>query len=380
MKSFVQERLEYDRFSDAVEQSFNSAKKRILISSFFGPGIGFIAFGAALILIWYGGREVILGTVTPGELIAFILYATIIAGPMGSFARMFTRLQEGLGASEKLFGILDVSEEILEDPESPIMPQIKGKVEVCNVHFKYRENHPVLKGISFCAEPGTMTALVGPSGAGKSTLANILQRFHKPQSGKILIDGIDFQTVQLSSYRNQIGMVPQETLLFGCQIDTNIRYAKPEATQDEIEKAAKAANAHKFIIACPEGYKTIVGEKGIKLSAGQRQRIAIARAILKNPNILILDEATSALDNESELLIQEALERLMKERTCFVIAHRLSTIHNADKIIVLDNGKIVETGTHTELLEKNGLYHHLYTLKQLETEKKSKSLKLKRTT
>jgi len=374
VKSFVREALEYDRFSDAVEQSFISAKKRVLISSFFGPGIGFIAFGASLVLLWYGGREVILGAITPGELIAFILYATIIAGPMGSFARMFTRLQEGLGASEKVFGILDTTNEILEDPESSIMPTIKGEVEIQNLRFRYRDDREVLKGITFIAEPGSMTALVGPSGAGKSTLANLLQRFHKPQSGKIWIDGIDSQTVQLASFRNQIGMVPQETLLFGGKIDENIRYAKPDATQEEIEEAAKAANAHEFILACPEGYQTIVGEKGIKLSAGQRQRIAIARAILKNPNILILDEATSALDNESEALIQEALERLMKNRTSFIIAHRLSTIHNADKIVVMDDGKVVEIGTHAELLEKKGLYHYLYTLKQLETEKETENV------
>jgi ATP-binding cassette, subfamily B, bacterial MsbA len=278
-----------------------------------------------------------------------------------------------LGASEKVFGILDTPSEILEDPESPIMPPIKGKVEICDLRFGYRDDREVLKGISFIADPGSMTALVGPSGAGKSTLANILQRFHKPQSGKILIDGIDSQTVQLASYRNQIGMVPQETLLFGGKIEENIRYAKPDATQEEIEEAAKAANAHEFIMACPEGYKTIVGEKGIKLSAGQRQRIAIARAILKNPNILILDEATSALDNESEAQIQEALERLMENRTSFVIAHRLSTIHNADNIVVMDEGMVVETGSHTQLLEKKGLYHYLYTLKQLETKKETKN-------
>jgi subfamily B ATP-binding cassette protein MsbA len=369
VKSFVRESLEYGRFSEAVEQSFVSAKKRVLISSFFGPGIGFIAFGASLVLIWYGGREVIMGAITPGELIAFILYATIIAGPMGSFARMFTRLQEGIGASEKVFGILDTPAEILENPLDPEMPSIKGKVEINDLRFRYREDREVLKGISFTAEPGTMTALVGPSGAGKSTLANLLQRFHQPESGQIMVDGIDTQMVQLASYRNQIGMVPQETVLFGGQIYENIRYAKPDAPQEEITEAAKAANAHEFIIACPEGYQTVVGEKGIKLSAGQRQRIAIARAILKNPNILILDEATSALDNESEALIQQALERLMNNRTSFVIAHRLSTIHNADKIVVMDEGKITEIGTHGELLEKKGLYHYLYTLKQLETEK-----------
>jgi subfamily B ATP-binding cassette protein MsbA len=370
VKSFVRDRLESERFSNAIEDSFQSARKRVIISSFFGPSIGFIAFSTSLVLLWYGGREVITGGISPGELIAFILYATIIAGPMGSFARMYTRLQEGLGASERLFELLDTYGDVRDQPDAKPMPPISGRVEFDSTRFHYREDREVIKNISFTVEPGQMIALVGPSGAGKSTMINLLHRFYDPTEGEIRVDGIPLKSVKLASYWNQVGIVPQETILFGDSIEMNIKYAKEGATDDEVIAAAKAANAHTFIMECPEQYQTIVGEKGIRLSAGQRQRIAIARAILKNPRILMLDEATSALDNESEVLIQEALERLMKNRTSFVIAHRLSTIHNAKRILVMDEGKIVETGNHAELMEKQGLYHRLYTLKNLEIPEK----------
>ena len=374
VKSFVRDQLESKRFSDAIEDSFQSARKRVVISCFFGPSIGFIAFSTSLILLWYGGREVITGGISPGELIAFILYATIIAGPMGSFARMYTRLQEGLGASERLFELLDTHGEVRDIPNALIMPPITGHVEFDNTHFHYREDREVIKNISFTTKPGQIIALVGPSGAGKSTLVRLLHRFYDPTQGEIRVDGISLKKVKLSSYWDQIGIVPQETILFGGSIEMNIKYAKDGATEGEVVEAAKAANAHTFIMECPEQYQTIVGEKGIRLSAGQRQRIAIARAILKNPRILILDEATSALDNESEVLIQEALDRLMVNKTSFVIAHRLSTIHNAERILVMNEGKIVESGTHLELMEKKGLYHRLYTLKSLENEEKTDEL------
>ncbi|MCH7501501.1 MAG: ABC transporter ATP-binding protein [Nitrospinae bacterium] len=366
VKSFVRQKQEGQRFDDAVEDSFQSAKKRVRISAFFGPVIGFIAFVTALILLWYGGREVIAGTLSPGEMIAFILYAIIIAGPMGSFARLYTRIQEGLGASERIFEILDTEPEVKDAPGALALPEIVGKVEVRDLRFHYREDQEVLKGLNFTVEPGEMVALVGPSGAGKTTLVNLLHRFYDPVSGEILVDGHNIRDVQMTSYWRQIGLVPQETLLFGGTIEENIRFAKEDAALDEIHEAARVANADRFINECPDGYQTVVGEKGIRLSAGQRQRIAIARAILKNPRLLILDEATSSLDNESEKLIQEALERLMRGKTSFVIAHRLSTIHNADKILVLDQGRIVETGTHQELMGQKGLYQYLYNLKALQ--------------
>jgi len=366
VKSFVRDQLESRRFSEAIEDSFISARKRVIISAFFGPSIGFIAFSTSLVLLWYGGREVITGHISPGELIAFILYATIIAGPMGSFARMYTRLQEGLGASKRLFELLDTESEVRSLPNAQIMPKISGGIEFDNTCFHYQENREVIKHVSFSVKPGQTVALVGPSGAGKTTLIRLLHRFYDPTRGEIRVDGIPLKNVELSSYWKQIGIVPQETILFGDSIEMNIKYAKDGATDEEIIAAAKGANAHSFIMECPEQYKTIVGEKGIRLSAGQRQRIAIARAILKNPSILILDEATSALDNESEVLIQEALERLMQNRTSIVIAHRLSTIHNAEKILVMDDGAIVEFGSHSELMKQKGLYHRLYTLKNLE--------------
>lgn len=368
VKSFVRQKQEIARFDDAVEDSFQSAKRRVKISAFFGPIIGFIAFITALVLLWYGGREVIAGTLSPGEMVAFILYAVIIAGPMGSFARLYTRIQEGLGASERIFEILDTQPEVKDAPGAPALPEIAGKVEIKNLHFHYREDQQVLKGLNISVEPGEMVALVGPSGAGKTTLVQLLHRFYDPVKGEILVDGKNIRDVQMTSYWRQIGLVPQETLLFGGTIEENIRFAKEGATLEEIQEAARSANAHPFIEECPDGYQTIVGEKGIRLSAGQRQRIAIARAILKNPHLLILDEATSSLDNESEKLIQEALERLMEGKTSFVIAHRLSTIHNADKILVMDKGRIVETGTHQELMEHKGLYQYLYNLKALQTE------------
>ena len=374
VKSFVRDQLENERFGVAMEDSFQSAKKRVIISSFFGPSIGFIAFTTSLILLWYGGREVILGAISPGELIAFILYATIIAGPMGSFARLFARVQEGIGASKRVFEILDMKGEVRNLPEAGVMSHIEGKVEVDNIRFHYREDQEVLQGINFTVEPGQTVALVGPSGAGKSTLVQLLHRFYDPVAGEIRVDGMPLKSVQLSSYWRQIGIVPQETILFGGTIRENIEYAKPGVTQEEIVEAAKAANAHNFIMETPESYETVVGEKGIRLSAGQRQRIAIARAILKDPRILILDEATSALDNESELLIQEALERLMVGRTSFIIAHRLSTIHNAERIIVMDRGQIIESGNHTQLMKSEGLYHKLYTLKSLQIADESISL------
>jgi subfamily B ATP-binding cassette protein MsbA len=289
VKSFVRSKLENERFGNAIEDSFQSAKKRVIISSFFGPSIGFIAFSTSLTLLWYGGREVILGEISPGELIAFILYATIIAGPMGSFARLYARMQEGVGASKRVFEILAMEGEVRDLPDAKPLPRIDGKVEIDNVHFHYRNDQQVIKGISFTVEPGQTIALVGPSGAGKSTLVQLLHRFYDPIKGEIRIDDVPLKSVQQSSYWQQIGIVPQETILFGGTILKNIEYAKPGVTKDKIIEAAKAANAHNFIMETPEEYETIVGEKGIRLSAGQRQRIADSGGTGKTnarPNLL----------------------------------------------------------------------------------------------
>ena len=276
--------------------------------------------------------------------------------------------QEALGAVRRVYDILDTQPEI-KNPENPIpLSKIEGNIRFENVSFDYQEGVEVLKQVSFDILPGQTIALVGPSGAGKSTLIQLLHRFFDPNSGSVQIEGIDIRELDRSSFLSQIALVPQETLLFGGTVRENILYGKLDATFAELVDAAKSAHAHEFISKLKNGYDTPVGEKGVKLSGGERQRIAIARALLKNPKILVLDEATSALDNQSEYLIQEALDRLMVNRTTLVIAHRLSTVHNADKIIVLDQGRVVEMGNHKELMVNENLYYHLYTLKMIETQ------------
>jgi ATP-binding cassette, subfamily B, bacterial MsbA len=275
-------------------------------------------------------------------------------------SRVVSSIQQAIAASMRVFEVLDTESDITDCPGAISLPSVQGHVQFQNVTFGYNPEEPVLKNIVLTAQPGQVIALVGPSGAGKSTIVNLIPRFYDPAEGYITIDGYDVRGVTLASLREQVGIVPQETVLFNGSVRDNIRYGKLDGTDAEIEAAARAANAHSFITAMSQGYDSQIGERGTKLSGGQRQRISIARAILKNPRILILDEATSALDTESEKLVQEALERLMVNRTTFVIAHRLSTIQNADKIIVMDKGCIVEIGTHTELLAQNGLYSKLH--------------------
>ncbi len=363
VKSFVRERYETARFTRQVRRTTEVALEKARVMAYFIPVITVLTLVGAAGVLWYGGQQVIHGTMTPGDLVAFVLYAGILMGPFSAFARLFSQIKEVQGATERVFEILDTPPKITQLPDAEAMPVIVGHVAFHEVSFRYNDDVQVLKNVSFQVKPGQTVALVGPSGAGKTTLVNLLHRFYDPVSGWIEIDGQDIRKVQVESLYRQIGLVPQETILFGGTIRENILYGKLDATQDELISAARSANAHDFIVSFPKGYDTIVGEKGINLSGGQRQRIAIARAILKDPKILILDEATSSLDNESEKLIQEALERLMKGRTTFVIAHRLTTIQNADLILVLDKGEIVEQGSHAELLDRKGLYHHLYTIK-----------------
>ena len=367
VKSYTREAHEQKRFEKEIETAFEESVRKVRISSFFGPFILGLTFLISALLIWYGGYQVMQGATTPGELAAFFLYALIIAGPIGTFVRIYTQVQEALGAVRRVYEILD-TEPLIKSPENPVaLSAIEGKIEYENVTFGYQKESPVLNNVSFEILPGETAALVGPTGAGKSTVIQLLHRFFDPDQGCVKLDGHDIRQLELKNFLEQIALVPQETLLFGGSIRENILYGKLDATEEELMTASKSANAHDFIQQLEKGYGTPVGEKGVKLSGGERQRIAIARALLKNPKILVLDEATSALDNRSESLIQEAMDRLMENRTTIIIAHRLSTVRNADKIIVLDKGRVTEVGKHDELMENQGLYHELYTLKMIET-------------
>ncbi|CUS04593.2 Lipid A export ATP-binding/permease protein MsbA [Candidatus Promineifilum breve] len=362
VKSFAREPYEIGRFTTRVMDLYHAAMRRARINAMLAPLIGLIASITITGILYYGGSQVIAGNLSPGDLIAYLIYTVMVASPIAIMADLYGQFQAAIGASQRLFELLDRPSEIVEQPDARPLPLVAGEVVFQDVGFHYTTAIDVLDDVSFRARPGQLIALVGPSGAGKSTLVNLIPRFYDPVGGRITIDGNDVRAVTLKSLREQIGIVPQETILFSGSVYDNIRYGRLEATRAEIEAAAMAANAHTFIVEDLEhGYETAVGEHGVKLSGGQRQRIAIARAILKDPRILILDEATSSLDSESESLVQDALERLMRGRTSFVIAHRLSTVLNADWILVMNKGRIVEQGTHaTLLLNPDGLYARLY--------------------
>lgn len=363
VKSFVQTHREKDRFADQVDQTLHLTLRRAAIMAVFIPVISLMTFSSATAVLWYGGRQVIEGVVTPGDLFAFVLFAGILIGPFSSAARVFAQVKEAQGATQRVFEILDAQPDICDQSGAQTLVTVDGHVRVEGVTFSYDARHPVLSNLSFEAKPGELVALVGPTGAGKTTVINLLHRFYDPTEGRITIDGKDLRQVTVESWYRQVALVPQETILFGGTILDNIRYGNMAANEAVVLEASKAAHAHDFITGLPDGYQTLVGEKGVNLSGGQRQRIAIARAILKNPRILLLDEATSSLDAESERLVQEALQRLMEGRTTFVVAHRLSTIQRADRILVLDKGKLVEEGNHAQLMARNGLYHYLYTIR-----------------
>jgi len=360
VKAFVRERFEMARYRTAVEQSFHSELAANRLQSIFQSAMITAVFAAFAAVLWFGGREVLSGRLTPGGLISFLFYLTLLMGPLQNLSGIYTSFQRAAGGAARVFEVLDTPPAIVDAPHAATLPSPRGLVEVRDLWFHYLPEAPVLRGVSLIARPGETIAIVGPSGAGKTTLVSLLPRFYEATSGEILVDGRNITSVTMESLRRAMAMVPQEATLFGGTVRQNIAYGRVDAGDHEIERAARVANAHDFIRALPHSYDSVIGDRGVKLSGGQRQRVAIARAVLKDPCILLLDEATSSLDNESEALVQEALERLMQGRTTLVIAHRLTTIVNADRIVVLDQGQVVEEGLHSQLMARDGLYHRLY--------------------
>ena len=367
VKAFANEWYEIQRYKNKIKEIVKIAIKGGQYRGYFASFIILCLFGCVVAVVWYGITLTIKGEVEGvGDLISFVLYTTFIGASFGGIAEMYAQIQKAVGATERVFELLEETPEAINaNPKTTPIEKIKGTVSFKNVAFSYpsRKEVEVLKNVNFNAEFGQKIAIVGPSGAGKSTISSLLLRFYDITSGEILVDGKNIYDYDLENLRGNMSIVPQDVILFGGTIRENIAYGKPNATDEEIMLAAKQANALNFVEGFPEKFETLVGERGVKLSGGQRQRIAIARALLKNPSILILDEATSSLDSESEKLVQEALEVLMEGRTSIIIAHRLSTIRNADKILVLDNGKITEEGTHQELINlENGIYKNLSNL------------------
>jgi ATP-binding cassette, subfamily B, bacterial MsbA len=364
VQSFVQEPAERARYGERIGESVKAALIRAQVRGVFFGVLTFSTFVGIVFVLWQGGVLVLDGKLSPGELVQFLLYTITIAAAIGALASFFSSYQEAVGAAERVFEILEMNPAIT-DPESPVpLPvPVRGEVVFERVSFRYQRGPSlpwILEDIELHCAPGEILALVGPSGAGKTTLVSLLPRFWDVDRGRILLDGVDVRSLRLADLRGAIGIVPQEPALFSGTVRENIAYARPGASLADVEAAARAAHAHEFIERLGNGYETLVGERGVKLSGGQRQRIAIARAILKDPAVLILDEATSNLDTESERLIEDALSKLLVGRTTLIIAHRLSTVRRADRLVVLDHGRIVEEGGHAELLERGGLYARLY--------------------
>jgi ABC transporter fused permease/ATP-binding protein len=360
VRSFDAEEKETVRYRGAIEKAFGLAKKRIVAGGTFMAAASFASYTAAVIVFWYGGRMVARGEMTAGALTSFLVYTLIVAFAFGGLTDLWADFMRAAGAAERVFELIDRTPAIAPSG-GHVPPRAEGRVELKAVSFAYpsRPDVNVLSDLGLAVAPGEVVALVGPSGAGKSTIAALLARFYDPQSGHVTFDGQDLRVLDPRWLRRQIGAVAQEPVLFSTSIAENIRYARPEASDAEVEAAARAANAHGFIAKLPAGYATEVGERGVQLSGGQKQRVAIARAVLKDPRVLVLDEATSALDAESEALVQEALERLMVGRTTLIIAHRLSTVMGADRVVVVDGGQVVQNGPHANLVAEDGLYRRL---------------------
>jgi ABC-type multidrug transport system fused ATPase/permease subunit len=360
VRAFAQEDFERKKFGSKNDKYFQTTLASAKIRAFHIPLVGFLIGLGTIIIFWYGGFEVIAGTLTIGDLVAFNAFLAMLVMPMRFFGMFISGYHLTMAAGDRIFEVMDAEAEIKEKPEALALPKLKGHVKFEKVSFSYQKGRHILDNITFDAKPGETVALLGATGSGKSTIIRLIPRFYDVSSGKITIDGYDVRDVKLKSLRKQIGIVAQETFLFSMTIKQNIAYGKPEAKMDEIVAAAKAARAHEFISSLPRRYDSRVGERGVTLSGGQRQRIAIARALLMNPRILILDDSTSSVDVETEYEIQQALQVLLKNRTAFMITQRVSTIRNADKIIVLEKGEIVEEGTHETLMAKKGAYYQIY--------------------